>query len=203
MPPGPPVQAPLVAEIYGPFQAGQQQLTRDLRKIFEATEGVVDVDDSLEAPSPRLVVAIDRQKAAMLGVNQAEAVQTLAAGLGGLDATYARIGRETYPIPVRLELEVPAKADLASVLALQVRSHSGARVPLSEITTTTRQPWENAIYHKDLLPMAWGSPPIPSAPPTACLRHVLDGRHGCKRARCPASTQYFFSPARRSVPARR
>ena len=155
VPPGPPVQAPLVAEVYGPFQGSQQQLVRDLRKVFDATEGVVDVDDSLEAPNPRLVVAIDRQKAALLGVSQAEAAQTLAAGLGGIDATYAQVGRETYPIPVRLELEVPAKADLTSVLALQVRSRSGARVPLAEITTVERLPWDNAIYHKDLLPMAW------------------------------------------------
>ena len=201
VPPGPPVQAPLVAEIYGPFQAEQQQLTRDLRKIFEATDGVVDVDDSLEAPSPRLVVAIDRQKAAMLGVNQAEAVQTLAAGLGGLDATYARIGRETYPIPVRLELEVPAKADLASVLALQVRSHGGARVPLSEITTTTRRPWENAIYHKDLLPMSWVTADSVGAHRQPALRHVLDGGHA--QGADARSHAVLLRPARRSVPAQR
>ncbi len=155
VPPGPPVQAPLVAEIYGPFQETQQKLTRDVRKVFDSTPGVVDVDDSIEAPNPRLVVAIDRQKAALLGVSQADAAQTLAAGLGGLDATFVRSGRETYPIPVRLELDVPAKADLASVLALQVRSSSGARVPLADITTVERRPWDNAIYHKDLLPLSW------------------------------------------------
>jgi multidrug efflux pump subunit AcrB len=155
VPPGPPVQAPLVAEVYGPFQEAQRKLTQEVRKVFDSTEGVVDVDDSIEAPSPRLVVAIDRQKAAMLGVSQMEAAQTLAAGLSGLDATYVQVGRETYPIPVRLELDVPDKADLASVLALQVRSRSGARVPLSEIATVERRPWDNAIYHKDLLPYAW------------------------------------------------
>ncbi len=122
VPPGPPVQAPLVAEIYGPFYGEQQQLTREVRKVFDAKPQIVDVDDSLEAPNPRLVVRIDRQKAALLGVSQAEAVQVLAAGLGGLDATYVQIGRENYPIPVRLELDVPDKADLSGVLALQVRT---------------------------------------------------------------------------------
>ena len=155
VPPGPPVQAPLVAEIYGPFQESQHALAAEVRKVFDTTDGIVDVDDSLEARNPRLVVAIDRQKAALLGVSQAEAAQTLAAGLGGLDATYVQVGRETYPIPVRLELDVPAKADLASVLALRIRSRSGAMVPLSEIATVTQQDWDNAIYHKDLLPYAW------------------------------------------------
>ena len=100
-------QAPLVAEVYGPFQESRSVLAAELRKLFEATDGIVDIDDSLEAPSPRLVVAIDRQKAALLGVSQAEAAQALAAGLSGLDATYVQVGRETYPIPVRLELDVP------------------------------------------------------------------------------------------------
>jgi multidrug efflux pump subunit AcrB len=155
VPPGPPVQAPLVAEVYGPFYGEQQQLTREIRKVFDSQPDIVDVDDSLEAPNPRLIVRIDRQKAALLGVSQAEAVQVLAAGLGGLDATYVQIGRENYPIPVRLELDVPDKADLTSVLALQVRTRGGLAVPLSEVVAVERKPWDNAIYHKDLLPLAF------------------------------------------------
>jgi multidrug efflux pump subunit AcrB len=100
-------------------------------------------------------VSIDRQKAAMLGVNQSDAVQALTAGLGGFDATYVRAGRETSPIPVRLELGVPEKARIEEVLALQVRSQSGARVALSEIAVVEERPWDDAIYHKDLLPMTW------------------------------------------------
>jgi len=153
VPPGPPVQAPLVAEIYGPFYEAQQKLTREVRRVFESKPDIVDVDDSLAAGSPRMVVGIDRQKAAMLGVSQAEAVQVLAAGLGGFDATYLQAGRETYPIPVRLELDVPEKADLTSVLSLQVRSRSGARVPLSEIAVIAQRTWDGSIYHKDLLPV--------------------------------------------------
>ncbi|MCM2309939.1 MAG: efflux RND transporter permease subunit, partial [Steroidobacteraceae bacterium] len=155
VPPGPPVQAPLVAEIYGPSAEVQRELTRVVRRVFDATPDVVDVDDSLEPGRARQIVTIDRQKAALLGVNQAEAVQVLATGLGGFDATFLHAGRETYPIPVRLELDVPDKADLAGVLALQVRSRSGARVPLSEIAVVEERPWDAAIYHKDLLPLSW------------------------------------------------
>jgi multidrug efflux pump subunit AcrB len=155
VPPGPPVQAPLVAEIYGPFHEVQQQLTRLVRKAFDAQPDIVDADDSLEAPRPRLVVAVDRQKAALLGVDQAQAVQILASGLGGQDATYIRAGRETSPIPVRLELDVAEKARITDVLGLRVRSRSGGLVPLSEITTVEERPWDNAIYHKDLLPLTW------------------------------------------------
>jgi multidrug efflux pump subunit AcrB len=155
VPPGPPVQAPLVAEIYGPFQAAQQDLAREVRKAFEAQPDIVDVDDSLEGARSRRIVAIDRQKAAMLGVSQAEAVQVLATGLAGLDATYLQAGRETYPIPVRLELDVPEKADLSGALALQVRSRGGSRVPLSEIAVVEERAWDQSIFHKDLLPVTY------------------------------------------------
>jgi multidrug efflux pump subunit AcrB len=157
VPPGPPVQAPLVAEIYGPFREVRETLTRFVRDEFAAQSDIVDVDDSLASGAARIVVAIDRQKAALLGVDQAQAVQVLAAGLGGIDATYIKAGRETDPIPVRLELDVPEKARIADVLALQVRSRNGALISLSEISIVEERPWDGAIYHKDLLPLDWVS----------------------------------------------
>ena len=44
VPPGPPVLSPLVAEIYGPSQEGQIELARQIKGIFENTDGVVDID---------------------------------------------------------------------------------------------------------------------------------------------------------------
>ena len=64
-------------------------------------------------------------------------------------------GRATNPVPVRLELDAPDKADLSGVLALQVRSAGGARVSLSEIAVVEERPWDEAIYHKDLLPVTF------------------------------------------------
>jgi multidrug efflux pump subunit AcrB len=195
VPPGPPVQAPLVAEIYGPFYQSQQELTRRVRAAFAAEPDIVDVDDSLGSARPRLVVEIDRQKAALLGVDQAEAVRALAAGLGGVDATYIKSGHETYPIPVRLELGVPDKAQIADVLALQVRARSGARIPLSEITVVERKPWDDAIYHKDLLPLTWvtGDAVGRTDSPLYGMFEVV----GALKKSQPAGTeldQRFFSP---------
>ena len=46
VPPGPPVQAPLVAEIYGLDYQGQNQVAQAVRTVFEETPDVVDIDDS-------------------------------------------------------------------------------------------------------------------------------------------------------------
>ena len=195
VPPGPPVQAPLVAEVYGPFQESRERLTAELRRIVDGKPDIVDVDDSLDAPRPRYVVAVDRQKAALLGISQAEATQVLTAGLAGIDATYARVGRETYPIPVRLELDVPDKAGLDGVLALRVRSRSGALVPLSEITTVERREWDRSIYHKDLLPMAWVT--ADAVGDTDSPLYGMFELVGAFEDELPAGTdlqQWFFSP---------
>jgi multidrug efflux pump subunit AcrB len=155
VPPGPPVQAPLVAEIYGPDYAAQEKVGHALRAMFDATPDIVDTDDTLSAPNTRYVVALDRAKAALLGVSQADAVESLATALAGQNATFIHSGRERDPIAVRLELASADKQGLQQALALPVRAASGALVPLSEVTTVVEMPWDATIYHKDLLPVVF------------------------------------------------
>ncbi len=149
VPPGPPVMAPIVAEIYGPSYASQRDLAREVRRLFDTTPDIVDVDDSLESDAPRWIVTVDRQKAAMLGIPQQAVAETLAMTLGGFDATYVRSGREKYPVPIRVELPVAEKADLERALAVRVRTAAGDTVPLSELTRARRAGWDEVVYRKD------------------------------------------------------
>ena len=155
VPPGPPVQAPLVAEIYGPDYAGQQAVARELRQLFAATEDIVDIDDSVEAAAPRYVISVDRNKAALLGVSQASVSRALQTALSGEDVAFIRDGHQKYPVPVRLELPVADKANLDSLLMVRVAGHDGNLVPLSEIVDVREGTWEQTIYHKDLLPVVF------------------------------------------------
>jgi multidrug efflux pump subunit AcrB len=89
----------------------------------------------------------------MLGISQQAVAAILQMALSGEDVTYIHQARERYPIPVRLEVPVASKADLESLLALEVRSRSGQRVSVSEIATVRETGWDDAVYHKDLLPV--------------------------------------------------
>ncbi len=153
VPPGPPVISPIVAEIYGPDYGEQKRLGRKLQGIYEATPDIVDIDSTIEAEAKRLVIEVDRQRAAMLGISQQAVAAILQMALSGEDVTYIHQARERYPIPVRLEVPVASKADLESLLALEVRSRSGQRVSVSEIATVRETSWDDAVYHKDLLPV--------------------------------------------------
>ena len=153
VPPGPPVIAPLVAEIYGATAAQREATARLVRGVFEATPDIVDVDDTLEAPQPRLLVSVDRERAARLGVSQSSIVAAIATAIGGEDVSYLHDEHSRRPVPIRLELNEGAKADPNVIAHLRVRSASGDLVPLSEVAHFTRTTREQAIYHKDLLPM--------------------------------------------------
>jgi multidrug efflux pump subunit AcrB len=155
VPPGPPVQSPLVVEVYGPDYAGQQKLAGEIRRLFENTEDIVDIDDSVEATAPRIVVSVDRNKAALLGVSQESVTRALQTALSGEDVTYVRDGYQKYPLPVRLELPVADKSELDSLLTLRVAGHGRSLVPLTELVTVHDSEWEQTIYHKDLLPVVF------------------------------------------------
>ena len=155
VPPGPPVQAPIVAEIYGASYGEQQRVAAALRRQFDGTADIVDTDDSLETPSPRLIVAVDRSKAALLGVSQQQIADVLATGLAGADVSYLHAGRERQPVPIRLQLPLEDQTRAESLLELEVRSTSGARVPLGEVVQLREVPWDGAIHHKDLLPVVY------------------------------------------------
>jgi multidrug efflux pump subunit AcrB len=152
MPPGPPVLAPIVAEIYGPDEVGRRQVAKAVREVFEKASNVVDVDDSSITSAPRKVLVVDRRKAAALGIPQQAIVSTLAAGLGGEAATYLHDGSKR-PAPAWLQLPAEQHGQLSALLQLSVRSAAGKLVPIRELVTVEDGEREQPIYRKDMLPV--------------------------------------------------
>ena len=155
VPPGPPVQSPLVAEVYGIDYDGQIDVAKQVRATFQATPDIVDVDDSVEFPSEKFVVQVDRAKAARLGVAQNTVAQALATVLSGEAMSYLHDENVKYAVPIRVEYAEADKADLEQVLALRVRASSGALVPLAEVVEIVASQRERSIHHKDLLPVVY------------------------------------------------
>jgi len=155
VPPGPPVMSPLVAEVYGIDYDGQIAAAKQLRGLFEGTEGIVDVDDSVEFPSRKILVQIDRMKAARLGVDQEQVTRALSTVLDGEDISYLHGEYVKYAVPVRIAYADADKADLEQVLALKVLGRNGDMVPLSEIVRVLDKQRESSIHHKDLLPVVY------------------------------------------------
>ena len=152
VPPGPPVLAPIVAEVYGPEAEGRRNVAKQVRAIFERTAGVVDVDDSSIAVAPRTVLLVDRRKAALLGVPQQQIVETLRAGLAGEAVTFLHDGSK-YPVAATIQLPPEQHGEMAALLQLSVRTAAGKLVPIRELVTLSDTLREQPVYHKDLHPV--------------------------------------------------
>jgi len=155
VPPGPPVMSPIVAEVYGPDEAGRIRTAERVRAAFAATPGIVSIDDSVEDPAPRVVLRVDQAKAALLGVSARDVVETMRMGLLGDDVTPIHDGHSKYEVPVRIELPAERQGHLDELLKLALRTSSGTLVPLSEVVKVVRNERDRAIYHKDLLPVVY------------------------------------------------
>ena len=155
VPPGPPVLSPIVAEIYGPDEAGRHAVAKRVRAELARRPEIVGLDDSIEDSAPKILVQIDRVRAASLGVSSADIVDAMHAALEGDDVTMLRDGQAKYGVPVRLTLPAERQSRLEGLLNMKVRSASGALVPLSEVVRARDVERERTIHHKDLLPVAY------------------------------------------------
>ena len=150
VPPGPPVMSPLVAEVYGPDEAGRQQVAERVAKAFAGTPDIVGIDTSVKENAPRAYLRVRRQRAESLGIPVAVVAQTAAMALSGSDAAYLHDGQSKYPVPVRLQLPLQSQVGLDALLAMPLRAANGQMVPLSELVQVERGVIDKPLFTKDL-----------------------------------------------------
>ena len=104
VPPGPPVLATLLAEIYGPDAATRRAVTFELKKIFAEVPFIVDIDDSIGEKRPRLRLSIDQDRLEFFGVEQRDVYDTIQTLFGGVSIGYSHRGEDRNPIEIAVRL---------------------------------------------------------------------------------------------------
>ena len=153
VPPGPPVLQTIVAEIYGPTEADRLKLATQVRAIYRASPGVVDIDWYLEELQPKTVLRIDTEKAALLGITEAAITRTVQITVQGYPVTLLHTPQAREAVTIVLELPRTSRARPDDLLALFVRSEMNPQaplVPLRELVTLVPTQGERNIYHKNL-----------------------------------------------------
>lgn len=102
-PPGPPVMATLLAEIYGPTAEIRRRVAAKVEAAFRSVPFIVDVDNSygVEAPRKRLVISTD--DAEFYRVEEGDVFDTISILSNGKTIGYSHRGEGRPPIPIRLE----------------------------------------------------------------------------------------------------
>jgi len=153
LPPGPPVLSTLVAEIYGPPEASYDDIIRvsdTVKQALTQTEGVVDVDDRVDAEHVTLHFRLNREKAALKGISAGQVAQTLQLAVQGRSAGSVHIDSERKPLEIYLQLPRAARSSPADLLALRIKNNSGQLIALGEVGTMETETGDRTIYHKNL-----------------------------------------------------
>ena len=150
VPPGPPVVQTLVAEVYGPDLAGQTQVARQIKEIFQRTAGVVDADWYVEDPQPRMVMRVDEVKAAQHGIAVSDVAHALALATSGTEVGLIHDGDSREPVPAIVELDRADRSSEQGLESIRLPGADGGMVSLRELITVEHKTIEPSIYHKNL-----------------------------------------------------
>jgi multidrug efflux pump subunit AcrB len=155
VPPGPPVIATLVAEIYGPDYARQIEIAKEVRTELEKTPGVVDVDMYVEDDQSKYRYVIDKEKAALSGVSEAEIARTLRLVTAGEQQGLVHDEREKEDVSIVLGLSRAARSDFDRVAGMKLVGRGGQLVSLGELARPELVVEDKSIYHKNLMPVVY------------------------------------------------
>ena len=190
VPPGPPVLATLVAEIYAdalvPYEQ-QREAAGAVMDRLRREPHVVEVDSTVEAPRQRLRFVTDKQKAALSGVATEDINTTLGMANEGLVAGYLQLPREAAPLPIQLRMPRTDRASTTDFLRIHVKARPGIvqessakgldsaaqpLVALGELGTFESGWADRAVYRKDLRPVVYVSAEVSGRTPAEVIMDV-------------------------------
>ena len=123
-PPGPPVLATLLAEIYGPTPEARRATAAKVKAAFAAVPFIVDIDDSFGIQAPRVRIMINQDNLEYQKVEERDVYDTLQALYSRTTVGYSHRGGGRQPIPITLGLPRSAKVINEKTLSTPVPANA-------------------------------------------------------------------------------
>lgn len=178
-PPGPPVIASVVAEVYGQPDHQYEDLLQaadTVRARLAVEPGIVDVDDSREAAQQRLTFVPDREKAALNGITTEQIAGTLRAVLEASTVGLIRSDSDRNPLRIELRLPIDHRTNAAELARVQIKGGTGQLITLAELGRWDAARADQMIYHKNLQRVAYVFAETAGRPPADVVVDVLADR---------------------------
>ncbi|MFD2180663.1 efflux RND transporter permease subunit [Rhodoplanes azumiensis] len=153
VPPGPPVLATLLAEIYGPDSTTRRAVAQEMKRLFAEVPYVVDIDDSIGMPRPRLRIALDQDRLEFFGVEQGDVYDALQTLLGGTTVGYSHRGEDRNPIEIAVRLPKTkltwSEALASTPIPANTVPGNKAWVELGDVVRVTEEAGSPLIFRRD------------------------------------------------------
>lgn len=144
---GPPVGAPVNVEIHGDDYTVMAKIADNLKAQIKDLPGIVDLTDDYEAGLPEIQVDIDKERAALLGLDAYTIGFILKGAVNGVEIGKYREGEDEFDIVARLPEE--QRENIQNILRLRIPDYNGDPVPLSSLANIKTTSGLSAIKHID------------------------------------------------------
>ena len=178
-PPGPPVQAQILAELYGPDYDVLRAAASHVDQAFAGIYGMINVDDSVTANADSFHVRVDAEKALLSGVAPGQVAKLLRDYVSGFAIGTLHVDNAREPIDIKVRLPRELRAGPETLMNLRITNPHGMQVPLSAIARVEKVTEAKPIYARDQHPMVIvGGELLQSSPVFAVLAldQMLDGK---------------------------
>lgn len=144
---GPPVGDPLSIELSGADFARLGEIAERIQREIADIPGLATLDNDFDLARPEVVVRVDRDQAARLGLSTALIARTLRTAINGTEASQFRDGEDEWDITVRFA--PGARSSLADLQRLVVVNEDGEQIPLETVARVETGAALQSIQHKD------------------------------------------------------
>ena len=174
------LQGPDTDDLYE--QAGV--LEKEIRKVPE----VQDVNTDLEYKSPRINVQIDRERAALYGLNPSDIQNALYGAYGPRNASLIYSPKAQYRVVMEVQKKYQAYSDYLS--KIYFKTNTGVLVPLDSLAKIKEDVGPQSISHAGQLPAVTVSFNLR---PGIALGNVVDKLQGIAKQTLPGTISARFS----------
>lgn len=153
IPPGPPVLATVVAEVYGAPHQTYEDLVAAAERVRDRMKeepGMVDIDDSANNRHAQWFFEVDREKAALNGIASEQIVQSLQIGLSGMPVGIVQTEQDRNERPIVLRMPRADRSQRSGLEQIPVRGEQGDLVVLGELGSFQERLEDRIIMRKNL-----------------------------------------------------
>jgi multidrug efflux pump subunit AcrB len=143
---GVPNENPVEVVIYGDNLKELHRVASDVARMAEQQEGIINVDNRMEGIRTDLYVAINKEKAALLGVPVAEIDKTIRTCMSGTSISTFR-NEEGKEFDIILRLPAKPQATIDDFQSVFVKSMNGSLIPLSQLASISFKESPSLITH--------------------------------------------------------